>query len=262
MTDAAASKPQAERLTRPRVERLDAVLGVPFPRPRRRVRARRGLHGRRRVGRAGGARLVRRRHEARPRRSRPHPLSAAARAHDAVRDVRDQAARARAHGRVAPVDPPPHGERQRILDALFRRHRRRAAHAADGMAPAVGRQPARQRGVPAGRRRARHCRRPKRRCRTREAAVRRRGWRPASPASRRARICRCRPTPRPTGRPTSTTCSTFSSCGWTTTRRKRFARTPPSSASRSSPSGCRSSGRPSPTTAAARCACRESKWPW
>ena len=37
----------------------------------------------------------------------------------------------------------------------------------------------------------------------------------AWPASRPARICRCRPTPRPIGRSTCTTCCIFWRCGWT-----------------------------------------------
>ena len=68
-----------------------------------------------------------------------------------------------------------------------------------------------------------------------DAAARARGLRgresrPAWRASRRARTCRSPPTPRPTGRSTFTTCCTSWRFGWTTTRSRRSAPTPTSSA--------------------------------
>ena len=50
---------------------------------------------------------------------RPHQLSDAAPAHDAVRDVRDQVPRQAADLCRAAMDPAPHRQRQRVLGALF-----------------------------------------------------------------------------------------------------------------------------------------------
>ena len=84
-----------------------------------RLRPRRRLHGRRCRHRAGGARVLRPRHQAGQRGSRADPLSDAPSPHDAVRDVRDQVPRQAADLRGAPVDPPSHRQRERILGALF-----------------------------------------------------------------------------------------------------------------------------------------------
>ena len=89
------------------------------PRPRPRFHPRRRLHGRRRRHRPGRPRLLRRRHQDRPRRRRPHPLPDAPLALDPLRDVRDQAAREAPGLRRPPVDPPPHRQRQRILRPLL-----------------------------------------------------------------------------------------------------------------------------------------------
>ena len=158
--------PRAEKVSRPSVPALDAMLGDADPRPRRRVRARRRLHGRRLRRRAGGADVVRQGHQAPARGPRPAPLPDAPRPHDAVRDVRAQAARARPDGRVAPVDPASHGERERVLHPLFRGDRRGAAHRSRRVAPAVRRQPPGQQRAAAAWSRARGCR-------TRRAALQR-----------------------------------------------------------------------------------------
>ena len=77
------------------------------------------LHGRRCRGRAGGPRLLRPRHQEGQRgRGLIHYLMRH-RHYDAVRDVRDQVPREAADLRGAPVDPPPHRQRERILGALF-----------------------------------------------------------------------------------------------------------------------------------------------
>ena len=109
--------------------------------------------------------------------------------------------------------------------------------------------------------RARGCPPRRRSCRTAPVRCTRRGWRPAWPASRRARTCRWRPSPRPTGRSTCTTCCTSSISGWTRTRSWRSANTPRRSASRSWPGGCRWPGRRSATTAAGRPGSREPSRP-
>ena len=69
--------------------------------------------------RAGGARLLRPRHQEGQRGPGPHQLSDAPPPHDAVRDVRDQVPREAADLRGAPVDPPPHRQRERVFRALF-----------------------------------------------------------------------------------------------------------------------------------------------
>ena len=95
---------------------------------RSRLRPRRRLHGRRCRRRAGGARVLRPRHQEGQRGSRADQLPDAASPHDAVRDVRDQVPREAADLRGAPVDPPPHRQRERILGALLD-PRQRVLHA-------------------------------------------------------------------------------------------------------------------------------------
>ena len=113
---AAARRRPTRRAT---VPALEARLGAAHPRPRPRLHPRRRLHGRRRRHRPGRPRLLRRRHQDRPRRRRPHPLPDAPLALDPLRDVRDQAAREAPGLRRPPVDPPPHRQRQRILRPLL-----------------------------------------------------------------------------------------------------------------------------------------------
>ena len=83
--------------------------------------------------------------EAHLRRSRAHSLPDAPSPHHAVRDVRDQVPRARADGLLAAMDPPPHCQHQRILDAILAGHRFRAGHEPGALAAAIERQSARQR---------------------------------------------------------------------------------------------------------------------
>ena len=54
-----------------------------------------------------------------------------------LRDVRNQAARARPDGLLAAVDPAPLGLDQRVLHALFDRHRCGASHRGGSMAAAI-----------------------------------------------------------------------------------------------------------------------------
>ena len=115
MTEA-AGEIKAEGGERPRVEALDAILGERLSRARRRVRAALSIiwettprscrrrassygKGTKRVSEDRGLIRYLMRHEP----------------HHAVRDVRDQAPRPRADGLLAAVDPPPHGQRQRVL---------------------------------------------------------------------------------------------------------------------------------------------------
>ena len=114
---AAASPEAATR--RPVAPGLEKRLGAADPGARPRLRPRRRLHGRRRRHRPGRARLLRRRHQDGQRRRRPDPLPDAPPPHDAVRDVRAEAAREAADLRRPPVDPPPHRQRQRVLRPLL-----------------------------------------------------------------------------------------------------------------------------------------------
>ena len=147
------------------VPALEARLGAADPGPRPRLHPRRRLHGRRRRHRAGRPRLLRRRHQDRPRRRRPDPLPDAPLALDPLRDVRAEAAREAAGLRRPPVDPPPHRQRQRILGPLLD-PRPRVLHPR----PRPPRRPV-HRQQPGPRR---HPRRPRGRPRPRHAARRRR----------------------------------------------------------------------------------------
>ena len=101
------------------VPALEAMLYEPIPvLDHGFIRAHR-LYGRRRGDRAGGAGLLRTRHQAGQRRPRPDQLSDAPPAHEPVRDVRAQAAREAADLRRAAVDPAPHRQRQRVLRPLL-----------------------------------------------------------------------------------------------------------------------------------------------
>ena len=115
----AAARAAAHPTRRATVPALEEILYETLAGARPRLCPGHRLHGRRRRDRAGGARLVRARHQAGQRGSRPHKLSDAAPAHDAVRDVRDQVPRQTADLRRAAMDPPPHRQRQRILRPLF-----------------------------------------------------------------------------------------------------------------------------------------------
>src|SRR5579859_6956685 len=104
------------------------------------------LYGRRLCDRAGGARLLRARDAQGLGRPRPHPLPDAALALDPVRDVRDQIPRETADLRRAPMDPAPHGQRERILRALLRARPRVLHPDAGASRGPVARQPAGPRG--------------------------------------------------------------------------------------------------------------------
>ncbi len=205
-----------EGLERPRVEALDRILGQAFKvlddgfvrvvdymgSDESIVQAARVSYGKRDQEDARGPRA--------------DPLPHAAPAHDAVRDVRDQAPRPRADGLLAPVDSPPHRERERVLDALLGGDRRGAVDAARtngaGRRRATGRAAASILEEKVGETPVRTG--------SRAAAdgaqiYEERRRTSASRASRRARTCRCRPTPRRTGRSTSTTSCISSRCAWT-----------------------------------------------
>ena len=118
--------------TGPPLPALDAVLG------RRRFRALddgfvrvvdyMGHDG---SGRAGGARLVRRRHEARSTRIAASSGICCATQHTTPFEMCEITLHVRVPmDYVATVDPPSHGQRQRVFHALFGRHRRSAARQA------------------------------------------------------------------------------------------------------------------------------------
>ena len=118
------------------------------------------LHGRRCRRRAGGARVLRPRHQEGQRGSRADQLSDAAPPHDAVRDVRDQVPREAADLRRAAVDPPPHRQRERILGALLDPRQRilhPRARASGGAAQGQPPGPRRGAGRRGGRARLRRC---------------------------------------------------------------------------------------------------------
>ncbi len=131
------------------------------------------LHGRRRRDRAGGARLVRARHQAGQRGPGPHQLSDAAPPHDAVRDVRDQVPRQIADLCRAAMDPPPHRQRQRILGALFDPRQRILHPGPRAPGRPIRRQPPGPRPSHRGRRRPPRPRPAARRCRARLCRLRR-----------------------------------------------------------------------------------------
>ena len=135
--------------------RGDPVPAAAGARPR--LRAGDRLHGRRRCDRAGGAGVLRARHQEGQRRPRADQLPDAHAAHLAVRDVRAEAAREAADLRRAAVDPPPHRQRQRVLGALLGARGRVLRAGAGAPRGPVERQPAGpRRGArrPAGGRRA------------------------------------------------------------------------------------------------------------
>ena len=186
---------------------------------------------------------------------RPHadPLPDAAPAHHAVRDGRGETAGPRADGLLAAVDPAPHGVDQRDQHALLDRHRRRASHPARPVAAAG--QPTTARGarvfwIP---RRARSFRPARPSCSSTRGRCTSSGWSWASPASRPAKTCRFRPTPRRIGRSTCTICCISCNCGWTAARSGRFANMPRPSAARSCARCFRWSGRRLSTTGWKRC---------
>ena len=90
---------------------------LPRARPRLRVAGR--LHGHRRVHRARGARQLRLRHAQAEPDARPAALPAPAQAHHAQRDGRAEVPLLHAHVHRAPVDPPPHRQRERDVGALL-----------------------------------------------------------------------------------------------------------------------------------------------
>ena len=150
------------------VPALEAMLYQRHPGAGSRLRPRDRLHGRRRGGGAGRPRLLRPGHAPGIRGCRADPLSDAPPAHHAVRDVRDQIPREAADFRGAPMDPPPHRQRERIFRALF--------HPGPGILHARARAPRRAiRRQPPG---------PRRR------ADRRGGRRGAGPAARRRHAAR------------------------------------------------------------------------
>ena len=142
----AAPDPAADRAG----PRGDPLRGAAGARPRLRAGGR--LHGRRCRRGAGGAGLLRQGHAARQRGCRAHQLPDAPSPYHAVRDVRDQVPRQAADLRRAPVDPPPHRQRQRVLGALLDPRQRvlpaqggTARRAGDQQPPGPGRRAHRRR---------------------------------------------------------------------------------------------------------------------
>ena len=160
------SPAQAERLTRPSVPALDAVLGVAFPVLDDgfvRVVDYMGHDGSvvqaARVSYGDGTKRV---HE-----DRGLIRYLLRHAHTTPFEMCE----IKLHVRVpmdtlAAMDSPPHGQRQRVLDALLGRHRRRATHAARAVAPAVRATTGRAAPDSWTRRRARRSRLAKRHCRS------------------------------------------------------------------------------------------------
>ena len=97
--------------------RRDPRPVLPRARPRLRLAGR--LHGHRRVHRARRARELRLRHAQAEPDARPAALPAPPPAHDAERDGRAQVPLLHADVHRAPVDPAPHGQRERVLGALL-----------------------------------------------------------------------------------------------------------------------------------------------
>ena len=150
----------AQTTLRPIAPALEEILVPGAAGARSRLRPRRRLHGRRRRRRAGGARVLRPRHQEGQRGSRADQLPDAASPHDAVRDVRDQVPREAADLRGAPVDPPPHRQRERVLGALLDpRQRVLSAQARASRGPEQGQPPGPRRGAgrQGGRARLRRC---------------------------------------------------------------------------------------------------------
>ena len=193
---ASRNRPPARRIRRHPPRRLagagrGALPGLPAAGSRLRPGHR--LHGRRCGGGAGGARLVRPRHQEGERGQGPHPLSDPPPPLDPVRDVRDQVPREAADLRGAAVDPPPHRQRERIFRALFDPGPRVLCPGGGESGGAVGQQPAGPRrraggqGGGAGARPAAHRRDPRlrplphhaerERGRAEDRRARGRGWR-------------------------------------------------------------------------------------
>ena len=148
-TSGRRSRPSAPPGRRPGAPRcrpgVDPLRALRRARPR--LRARDRLHGRRFRHRAGGAGLLRRGHAARAGGPRADPLPPAPSPHDALRDVRAQAAHQGADLRRPAMAPPPHRERKRVFRALLQA-RPRILRARPGPSPVgpgrAGRPPAGQ----------------------------------------------------------------------------------------------------------------------